>query len=160
MKRLIIAVLVLFALDAQALNNCNSATALAQSRVGGVKGANGEEVTVACFDWTDGSDMPIVYVSSPWTMTYDPDSGQAGAPRGTAVSITLFRCVSDTASTLGCHKVFTGPIYGEDGTHPASDASAYDLPAGFYYVTPSAAPTSGATPRIRLELSSTRTAPQ
>ena len=156
MKRLIIAVLVLFALDAQALNNCNSATALAQSRVGGVKGANGEYVTVACFDWTDGSAMPIAYVSRPWTMTYDPDTGVAGDPRGTNRTIMVYRCLTATASTAGCHDIFGQAIEGNDGTVDPAEASGYDIPAGYYYATISGAPDSGATPRLRIELSTVK----
>lgn len=145
---------------AESWTDCVSGGALQPPAVGGKYGDYGKQTPSACNDIVASGDTPMIYVTAPATLTYDPDSGQAGAPRGVAVTITVYRCVNATASLLGCHDVFGVLIFGDDGAHASSDASAYDIPAGLYYVTTSGAPTGGATPRVRFELATTRTPPE
>ena len=151
MKRFVLALLVLFAFDAKAMNNCVTATALPQNQVGGVKNANGAEITSACIDFTTGDASAIFYVSRPWSLLYDPDT-LAEEPGGTDVTISLYRCPSATAARISCHNVLSAVITGDDGTAAESDATVYDLPSGYYYFIPSGAPDVSATPRVRIDL--------
>jgi len=129
-------------------NNCTTSDAMTDPAIVAGPGSR------ACYDQQagDSSATPSIYVGRSFTLTYDPDTGQAGTPRGTPVTITIYRCSSGVASTSSCHDLVGSAFAGDNGSYPQG-ASIYNIPAGLYYVVPSGAPTSSATPRIRLEVS-------